>query len=64
MHVIKPFDDLKFGDSNDSTFLVDISSRFPIDCKFVELLTFAPPMRDSPEIIFIIADRFLNPHCA
>nr|GEY65293.1 DNA-directed DNA polymerase [Tanacetum cinerariifolium] len=41
----------------------DISSRHLVDCKSVELLTFAPQMRDSPESIFIIAGRLLTPHC-
>nr|GEY25099.1 hypothetical protein [Tanacetum cinerariifolium] len=40
-----------------------ISSRLPVDCKSVELLTFAPPIRDSLESIFVIADRFWTPHC-
>nr|GEZ72954.1 hypothetical protein [Tanacetum cinerariifolium] len=44
--------------------LKDISSRLPVDCKSIVLLTFLPPMIDSPESIFIIADRFLTPHCA
>nr|GEY14831.1 hypothetical protein [Tanacetum cinerariifolium] len=64
MLIVMPFDDLKFDDNDDSTFGVDISSRFLVDRKTIELLTFAPPMRDSSEIIFIIADRNLTPHCA
>nr|GEX63696.1 hypothetical protein [Tanacetum cinerariifolium] len=63
MLVVMSFDDLKFDDSDDSTFRVDILSRFPIDRKTIELLTFAPSMRDSPESIFIIADQNLTPHC-
>nr|GEY53938.1 hypothetical protein [Tanacetum cinerariifolium] len=63
MLVVMPFDYLKFGDNDDSTFGVDISSRLHVDRKSIELLTFAPPMRDSPESIFIIADWCLTPHC-
>nr|GFC79182.1 hypothetical protein [Tanacetum cinerariifolium] len=63
MLVIVPFENLKLGDSDDSMFRVDISSRLPVDCKSVKLLTFAPSMRDSSKSIFVIADRFLTPHC-
>nr|GEZ96400.1 hypothetical protein [Tanacetum cinerariifolium] len=49
MLVVMPFDNLKFGNGDDSTFGVDISSIFPVDRKTIELLTFAPSMRDSPE---------------
>nr|GEY43169.1 hypothetical protein [Tanacetum cinerariifolium] len=63
MLVVMPFDDLKLCDSDDSTLRVDISSRFPIDRKSIELLTFAPPMRDSPNGMFVIANRYLTPHC-
>nr|GEX04081.1 Gag-Pol polyprotein [Tanacetum cinerariifolium] len=64
MLVIVPLDNLKFSDSDDSTFRVDISSGLPVDCKSVELLTFVPPMRDSPKSMFVIAYRFLTPHSA
>nr|GFA21740.1 hypothetical protein [Tanacetum cinerariifolium] len=37
------------SDSDDSTFRVDISCRLPVDSQSIELLTFSPPMRDSPE---------------
>nr|GFC24838.1 hypothetical protein [Tanacetum cinerariifolium] len=60
---VMPFDYLKLCDSDDSTFRVDILSRFPVDHKSIELLTFTPPMRDSPESMFVIADRYLTPHC-
>nr|GFB91045.1 hypothetical protein [Tanacetum cinerariifolium] len=63
MFVIAPFNNLKFGDNDDSTFKVDISRKLPVDCKSIELLTFMPAMRDSPESIFVKADRFLTPHC-
>nr|GEW71787.1 putative reverse transcriptase domain-containing protein [Tanacetum cinerariifolium] len=56
MLVVMPFDDLKFDDNDDSTFGVNISSRLLVDRKFIELLTFVPPMRDSSESIFIIAN--------
>nr|GFB39686.1 hypothetical protein [Tanacetum cinerariifolium] len=45
MLVVMPFDDLKFGDSDDSTFGVDISSRISVGRKSIELLTFAPNER-------------------
>nr|GEX85184.1 hypothetical protein [Tanacetum cinerariifolium] len=63
MLVVMPFGDLKLYDSDDSTFGVDISSRFPIDRKSIELLTFAPPMRDFPESMFVIANQYLTLHC-
>ncbi|GKE37603.1 hypothetical protein Tco_1461008, partial [Tanacetum coccineum] len=44
MLVIMPFDYLKLCDSNDSAFEVDISSRFLISSKSIELLSFSPPM--------------------
>nr|GFB89311.1 hypothetical protein [Tanacetum cinerariifolium] len=52
MLVVMPFDDLKLCDSDDSTFGVDISSRFPVKRKSIELLTFVPLMQDSPECMF------------
>nr|GEU36038.1 retrovirus-related Pol polyprotein from transposon TNT 1-94 [Tanacetum cinerariifolium] len=39
------------------------SRRLPVDRKSLELLMFAPLVRDSPESIFIIADWRLTPHC-
>nr|GFC39391.1 hypothetical protein [Tanacetum cinerariifolium] len=60
MLVVVPFNDLKICDSDDSTFRVDISSKFPVDFKSIELLTFAPPMRDSPKSIFVIANCCLS----
>nr|GEX04727.1 hypothetical protein [Tanacetum cinerariifolium] len=57
MLVIVPLDNLKFSDSDDSTFKVDISSRLLVDSKFVELLTFALPMRDSLKSMLFIACR-------
>ncbi|GJX15916.1 hypothetical protein Tco_0216748 [Tanacetum coccineum] len=48
MFVAVPFDNLKLCDNNDSTYGVDIMSRFPVSSKSIELLTFASPMRDSP----------------
>nr|GEX95614.1 hypothetical protein [Tanacetum cinerariifolium] len=51
-------------ESDDSTLRVDITSRLPIDSQTVELLTFAPPMGDSPKSMLVVAYRFLNPHCS
>nr|GFB12818.1 hypothetical protein [Tanacetum cinerariifolium] len=48
MLAVVPFDNLMFGDNDDSTFRVDIFSRLPVDRKSIELLTFTPPIRDSP----------------
>nr|GEV74744.1 retrovirus-related Pol polyprotein from transposon TNT 1-94 [Tanacetum cinerariifolium] len=42
MLVVMAFDDLMFGDSDYSTFRVDISSRLPVDRKSIEVLMFAP----------------------
>ncbi|GJZ03640.1 hypothetical protein Tco_0536915 [Tanacetum coccineum] len=39
MFVAMSFDNLKFCDSNDSTFIVDITSRFPVSSKSIELVT-------------------------
>ncbi|GJS64095.1 hypothetical protein Tco_0678659 [Tanacetum coccineum] len=47
MFVAVPFDNLKLYDSNDSTFGVEITSKFPVSSNSIELLTFASPMRDS-----------------
>nr|GEY69321.1 hypothetical protein [Tanacetum cinerariifolium] len=58
MLVVMPFDDLKLCDSDDSTFGVDISSRFPIDCKFIKLLTFVPLMYNAtPPRIRLLQER-------
>nr|GEY40172.1 hypothetical protein [Tanacetum cinerariifolium] len=63
MLVIMPFGYLKLCDSDDYSFGVDISSRLPVSSKSIELLTFTPPMRDSPECMFVIANRHLTPRC-
>ncbi|GKE80268.1 hypothetical protein Tco_1550268, partial [Tanacetum coccineum] len=44
MLVIMSFDNLKLCDSNDSAFGVDITSRFPVSSKSIELLSFLAPM--------------------
>nr|GFA00192.1 hypothetical protein [Tanacetum cinerariifolium] len=36
MLVVMTFNDLKFGDNDDSTFGVNISSRFPVDRKTID----------------------------
>ncbi|GJS85407.1 hypothetical protein Tco_0751948 [Tanacetum coccineum] len=47
MFVIMPFDNLKLCNNKDSVFGVDITSRFPVYCKSIELLTFSPLVRDA-----------------
>nr|GEY56505.1 hypothetical protein [Tanacetum cinerariifolium] len=44
MLVTIPFDNLKLCDSDDSAFRVDITSRFPVIRKSIELLSLSPPM--------------------
>nr|GEW00432.1 hypothetical protein [Tanacetum cinerariifolium] len=60
--VIMPFDYLELCDSDDSSFGVDISSTLPVSSKSIELLTFVPPMRDSPKCMIVVDDRHLTPH--
>ncbi|GKA21807.1 hypothetical protein Tco_0707769, partial [Tanacetum coccineum] len=48
MLVIMPFDNLKLCNNNDFVLGVDITSRFPVDSKSIELLTLLTPVRDSP----------------
>nr|GEV42080.1 ribonuclease H-like domain-containing protein [Tanacetum cinerariifolium] len=54
MLVIVPLENLEFSDSDDSTLRVDIASRLPVDSKTIELLTFAPPIGDSPESMLVV----------
>ncbi|GKF90536.1 hypothetical protein Tco_0274237, partial [Tanacetum coccineum] len=43
MLVIMPFDNLKLCNKNDSVPGVDITSRFPVDSKSIELLMLSTP---------------------
>nr|GEU64576.1 hypothetical protein [Tanacetum cinerariifolium] len=60
--VAMPFYNLEFHDNNDSSLGIHITSRLPVNSETVELLTFTPPMGDSPEGMFVIAYWFINPH--
>nr|GEZ48480.1 hypothetical protein [Tanacetum cinerariifolium] len=46
-------------DSNDPLLEVYIESRFPVNSELVELLTFPPPVRDSPKGMLVIVYRLL-----
>nr|GEY70544.1 hypothetical protein [Tanacetum cinerariifolium] len=54
---------LEFSDSDDSTLRIHIASRLSVNSKTVKLLTFMPPMGDSPKGMLVIAYWFFNPHC-
>nr|GEW07894.1 retrovirus-related Pol polyprotein from transposon TNT 1-94 [Tanacetum cinerariifolium] len=58
-----PLDNLEFSDNDDSSLRIHIASRLPVNSKTIELLTFTPPMRDSPEGMLVIAYWFFNPYC-
>nr|GEV61217.1 hypothetical protein [Tanacetum cinerariifolium] len=48
--MVMPLDNLEFSNSDDSSLRIHITSRLPVNNKTVELLTFTPPMGDSPEV--------------
>nr|GFC15552.1 hypothetical protein [Tanacetum cinerariifolium] len=52
-----PLNNLEFSDIDDSTHRIDIASRLLVDSKTVELLTFAPPIGDSPEGMLVESAR-------
>nr|GEX75581.1 hypothetical protein [Tanacetum cinerariifolium] len=62
MLVAMPFHNLEFRDSNDSPFGIYIARRFPVNSETVELLTFTPPVRDSPEGVLVLVYWLLYPH--
>nr|GEV23726.1 hypothetical protein [Tanacetum cinerariifolium] len=62
MLVAIPFHNLEFCDSNDSPLGINIASRFPVNSETVELLTFTPPVRDSPEGVLVIVYWLLYLH--
>nr|GFB96428.1 hypothetical protein [Tanacetum cinerariifolium] len=47
MLILVPFHNLELGDSDDPPLGVYIESRFSVNCKPIELLTFPPPVRNS-----------------
>nr|GEX99897.1 reverse transcriptase domain-containing protein [Tanacetum cinerariifolium] len=61
--VAMPLYNLEFSDSADSSLGIHITSRFPVNNKIIDLLTFTPPMGDSLEGVLVIAYWFFNPHC-
>nr|GEU61239.1 hypothetical protein [Tanacetum cinerariifolium] len=61
--VAMPLYNLEFSDNDDSSLRIHIASRLLVNSKTVELLTFTPPMGDSPEGMLVIAYWFFNPHC-
>nr|GEX08892.1 hypothetical protein [Tanacetum cinerariifolium] len=63
MLVAMPFYNLEFRDSNDSPLGIYIASRFSVNSKTVELLTFTPPVRDSPKGVLVIVYWLLYLHC-
>nr|GFB00761.1 hypothetical protein [Tanacetum cinerariifolium] len=54
MLVAIPFHNLEIRDSNDPPLGVYIKSRFLVNSKTVELLTFTPPVRDSLKSVLVI----------
>nr|GFB26775.1 hypothetical protein [Tanacetum cinerariifolium] len=57
-----PFHNLEFRDSNDSSLGIYIASRLPVNSETVKLLTFMPPVGDSPECMLVVVYWFLYPH--
>nr|GFD37070.1 hypothetical protein [Tanacetum cinerariifolium] len=54
MLVAMPFHNLEFCDSNDSSLGIYIMNRLLVNSETVELLTFTPPMGDSPEGMLVL----------
>nr|GEZ22814.1 hypothetical protein [Tanacetum cinerariifolium] len=54
MLIVVPFHNLEIGDSDDPSLGVYIESRFPVNSEPVELLTFPPPVRNSPKGMLVI----------
>nr|GEX31365.1 hypothetical protein [Tanacetum cinerariifolium] len=62
MLVAMLFHNLEFRDNNDSPFGINIMSKFLVNSKTVELLTFTPSVRDSPEDVLVIVYWILYPY--
>nr|GEU68305.1 putative ribonuclease H-like domain-containing protein [Tanacetum cinerariifolium] len=60
--VAMPFHNLEFYDSNDSSLGIYITSRLPVNSETVKLLTFTPPIGDSPKGMLVVVYWFLYPH--
>nr|GEZ12964.1 RNA-directed DNA polymerase, eukaryota [Tanacetum cinerariifolium] len=56
MLIVVPFHNLEIGDNDDPPLGVYIESRFPVNSEPVELLTFPPPVRNSPKGVHVIND--------
>nr|GEY38174.1 hypothetical protein [Tanacetum cinerariifolium] len=54
MLVAMPFHNFKIRDSNDPPLGVYIKSRFSVNNETIELLTFTPPVRNSPKSVLVI----------
>nr|GFB49925.1 hypothetical protein [Tanacetum cinerariifolium] len=54
MLVAMPFNNLEIRDGNDPPLEVYIESRFLVNSEPIELLTFPPPVRDSPKGMLVI----------
>nr|GFC33925.1 hypothetical protein [Tanacetum cinerariifolium] len=57
MLVVVPFHNLELSDSDDPPLGVDISSRLPVNCIPIELFTFPPSVRNSPEGVLVVVYR-------
>nr|GFD15475.1 hypothetical protein [Tanacetum cinerariifolium] len=62
MLIVVPFHNLELGDSDDPPLGVYIESKFPVNCKPIELLMFLPPVRNSPNGVPVVVYRLLYPH--
>nr|GEU53697.1 reverse transcriptase domain-containing protein, chloroplastic [Tanacetum cinerariifolium] len=62
MLVAMPFHNLEISNGNDPPLGVYIESRFPVNSEPAELLTFLPPVRNSPKGVLVIVYRLMYPH--
>nr|GFC91314.1 hypothetical protein [Tanacetum cinerariifolium] len=59
MLIVMPFHNLELGDSDDPPLRVYIESRFPVNREPIELLTFSPPVGNSPKGVPVVVYRLL-----